>query len=434
MPTVNIIGGGLAGSECAYQLAKQGIDVQLYEMRPEVQTPVHKTPYLAELVCSNSLKSTSIDNASGVLKEEMRILNSLILRVADDTRVPAGTALAVDRERFASRITEMIEKEEHIHLIRREITSIDDGIWVIATGPLTSSSLSKKIKQMTGEEHLYFFDAISPIIYTESIDMNRVVKANRYQEDGGDYLNCFMNEEEYTWFWQELINAECLPMKAFEKGLLFERCKPIEDIAKTGKDAMRFGPLRPTGLVDSGTNKMPYAAVQLRAENKERTMYNMVGFQTRLKWGEQKRVFRFIPGLRNASFVRYGVMHRNTFINSPECLDIFLRLKGNPNVWFAGQITGVEGYVESAAMGLYVALNLIKTIKGEEPQSLSDDTMMGSLVRYITTPNVSFQPIYANFGILPTLPVKNKWKRRHLLAVRAIESIKAWKEKIFLKK
>lgn len=434
MPTVNIIGGGLAGSECAYQLARQGINVQLYEMRPEIQTPVHKTPYLAELVCSNSLKSTSIDNASGVLKEEMRILDSLILRVADDTRVPAGTALAVDRERFASRVTEMIEREDYIHLIRREITSIDDGIWVIATGPLTSSSLSKKIKQMTGEEHLYFFDAVSPIIYTESIDMNRVVKANRYQEDGGDYLNCFMNEEEYTRFWQELINAERLPMKMFEKGLLFERCKPIEEIARTGKDAIRFGPLRPTGLVDSGTNKMPYAAVQLRTENKEKTMYNMVGFQTRLKWGEQKRVFRFIPGLENASFVRYGVMHRNTFINSPECLDIFLRLKKNPNVWFAGQITGVEGYVESAAMGLYVALNLIKTIKGEDPQSLPDDTMMGSLVRYITTPNVSFQPIYASFGILPTIPVKNKWKRRHFLAARAIENIKAWKEKIFLKK
>ncbi len=397
-------------------------------MRPNVQTDVHKTGYLAELVCSNSLKSTSIDNASGVLKEEMRILDSLILKVADETRVPAGTALAVDRERFARKITEILENNKHIQLIRKEVTTVDDGIWVIATGPLTSASLSETIKKLTGAEHLYFFDAVSPIIYAESIDMGKVMKGNRYQEGEGDYLNCLMNEEEYTHFWEELINAECVPIKAFETDLLFERCKPIEEIAKTGKDAMRFGPLRPTGLIDPHTGKMPYAAVQLRAENKAKTMYNMVGFQTRLKWGEQRRVFRLIPGLESASFARYGVMHRNTFINSPRCLDRFLRSRAAPNVWFAGQITGVEGYVESAATGLYVALNLINVLEGKEPYPLPDETMMGSLVRYITTPNVSFQPMYANFGILPPVSVKNKWKRRHLLATRAIEHMRKWKE------
>ncbi len=420
---VNIIGGGLAGTEAAYQLSKRGIKVNLFEMRPKTKTEVHKTSSLSELVCSNSLKSTSLENAVGILKEELSFLDSLIIKSAYKFRVPAGGALAVDREKFSSYITEIIENEPNINLVRKEIKEIDlndDNIWVIASGPLTSESLydflANKFKFM------YFFDAVSPIITKESINFEKVFYGSRYNKGGDDYINCPMTKQEYEKFYNAIVEAGVIEEKDFEKKLLFERCQPIEEIARSGIKAMSFGPLKPVGFVDPKTNKRPYAIVQLRPENIDKTLYELVGFQTRLRWPEQKKVFRLIPGLENAEFVRYGVMHKNIYINSPKALDIFMRSKLHQNVFFAGQITGVEGYVESTASGLYVGINLARILSGKEPIVFPKATVLGSLMDHIINQVDKLKPMYANFGIMGIS--KNERKTAFQRSKLALENLK----------
>lgn len=408
-----VVGAGLAGSEVVYHLAKKGFEIHLYEMRPKVQTEVHKTGYFAELVCSNSLKSESLENASGILKAEMKLLDSLILKVAEKYRVPAGKALAVDREKFSKEITNIIESFDNVHVIRKEVKEIkpaEDEIWIVCSGPLTSERLYVALKNLVGD-FLYFFDAVSPVITADSINMEKVFVGDRYGIGKGDYLNCPLNEKQYEELWEALVNAETIEVKDFEKKKLFERCMPIEEIARSGKDAMRYGPLKPVGLIDPRTGKEPYAVVQLRKDNLDGTLYNIVGFQTRLKWSEQKRVIRKIPGLENAEIVRYGVMHKNIYLDTPKILDKFLRLKKNKNIFFAGQITGVEGYLESAATGIYVAMNVARIIEGKEPVGLPEDTIIGGLISYITERVVgNLRPMYANFGLLR----KNLKKKRKL--------------------
>ena len=487
---ISVIGGGLAGSEAAYQIAKQGIKVKLYEMKPTVYSPAHSNQNLAEVVCSNSFKSNLHTNACGLLKEELRKLDSLLIRIADEVSVPAGQALAVDREQFSKRVTEELEKIKEIEIIRKEVgnqtvnniddilldetikgeveTMAEDSIVILATGPLTSSNLSKEIATLTGEDKLYFYDAAAPIIEKDSINMNIAFWGERYEQERAkeeseeewkkriqtqneaSYLNLPMNQEEYESFWTELVNAEVVTLHEFEKKELFEGCMPIEIMAKRGKDTLRFGPLKPVGFTDPRTGKRPYALVQLRQDNSEGNLFNMVGFQTNLKFGEQQRVFSKIPGLENANFAKYGVMHRNTYINSTKLLEPTYRFKKNPNIYFAGQITGVEGYVESISSGLVAALNAVQQYKTIEKLQTSgkleieentkekgikkqlenliifpETTMIGALAHYISSPNENFQPMNANFGILPQLPekIKDKKEKYTKLADKALADL-----------
>ena len=449
---ITVVGGGLAGSEATYQIAKRGIKVRLYEMKPNSFSPAHSNNNLAEIVCSNSFKSNLHTNACGLLKEELRNLDSLLIKVADETAVPAGQALAVDREVFSKKVTEALEKMKNVEIIRQEVgkdgLSIEsiakDGIVIIATGPLTSDALSKQILELTGEDDLHFYDAAAPIIFKDSIDMNIAFYGNRYeqerakdedveewkakQKNDGDasYINLPMNKEEYEHFWNELVNAEVVELHQFEKREIFEGCMPVEVMAKRGIDTLRYGPLKPMGFTDPRTGYRPYALVQLRQDNKDATIYNIVGFQTNLKFGEQKRVFSMIPGLENAEFAKYGVMHRNTFINSTKLLDRTYQLKKNKNIYFAGQITGVEGYVESISSGLVAGINAVKQLKQEEKIEFSEYTMIGALAQYISTSNEKFQPMNANYGILPELEgkkISDKKLKYGKLSDRALEKL-----------
>ena len=421
--------GGLAGTEAAYQIAKRGIKVKLYEMKPEKFSPAHSSKELAEIVCSNSFKSNSVTNACGLLKEELRNLGSLLIQIADETKVPAGQALAVDRETFSKRVTEEIEKNPNIEIIREEVENIEaeDGIVIIATGPLTSEKMAEQIINITGKDRLAFYDAAAPIIEKDSINFNIAFYGDRYGKEGdSSYINLPMNKEEYEIFYNELVNAEIVTLHEFEKKEIFEGCMPIEVMAKRGEDTIRFGPLKPVGFTDPRTNSRPYAIVQLRQDNTSGTLYNMVGFQTNLKFGEQKRVFSLIPGLENAEFVKYGVMHRNTYINSPELLDNTYNLKAKSNIYFAGQITGVEGYVESIASGLVAGLNAVAKFNNTEKITFPNETVIGALSSYISTENTKFQPMNANFGILPPLEekIKDKVQRYTKMAERALKSLK----------
>lgn len=447
---INVIGGGLAGSEAAYQIAKRGINVKLYEMKPVKFSPAHSNENLAEIVCSNSFKSNLHTNACGVLKEELRMLDSLLIKIAGETAVPAGQALAVDREKFSARVTEELRKNNLIEIKNIEVDENllqnmieNNEITIIATGPLTSNKLAKKISNITGNEKLYFYDAAAPIVAKESIDFNIAFYGNRYEQEKRNdesveqwkdrlenqeksYINLPMNQEEYESFYNELINAEVVELHNFEKREIFEGCMPIEIMAKRGIDTLRYGPLKPVGFDDPRYAKRPYAVVQLRQDDSGANIYNIVGFQTNLKFGEQKRVFSLIPGLENADFIKYGVMHRNTYINSSELLDDTYNLKSNNNIFFAGQITGVEGYVESISSGMVAALNAVAKINGKEKAKFPKETIIGALSKYISTPNEKFQPMNANFGIVPELKekIKDKKKRYEKLGDRALENIK----------
>ncbi len=420
MKEIVVIGGGLAGCEAAYQIAKRGIRVKLYEMKPIKFSPAHSNENMAEIVCSNSFKSNNLTNACGLLKEELRRLDSLLIKCADETRVPAGQALAVDREKFAKKVSEIIKSNPNIEVINEEVSKIDDNqITIIATGPLTSDALSGEIARLTGSEKLFFYDAAAPIVSKESINMEKAFTADRYGKGESDYINCPMTKEEYEAFYNELINAEVVTLHDFEKGGLFEGCMPIEEMARRGSQTLTYGPLKPVGF-----DKKYYAVVQLRQDNEEDTLYNMVGFQTNLKYGEQARVFKMIPALENAEFIKYGVMHRNTYINSSELLDNTYNLKGS-NVYFAGQISGVEGYVESIASGLVAALNAVQKINNEEPITFHAETVIGALANYISTPNKDFQPMNANFGILNCdKKIKNKIEKYEYLANRSLNHFK----------
>ena len=423
---VNVIGAGLAGSEAAWQVAKRGVKVNLYEMRPVVQTPAHHTDKFAELVCSNSLRGNSLTNAVGVLKEEMRILDSVIIGSADACAVPAGGALAVDRHEFAANVTDRVKNHPNVTVYNEEIVKIPEGPTILATGPLTSKSLSEQLRSLTGEEYLYFYDAAAPILEKDSIDLNKVYLKSRYDKGEAAYLNCPMTEEEFDRFYEALITAETVPLKEFEKEIFFEGCMPIEVMGKRGKKTMLFGPMKPVGLEDPKTGKRPYAVVQLRQDDAAGTLYNIVGFQTHLKWGPQKEVIRLIPGLENAEIVRYGVMHRNTFINSPKLLKPTYQYRDRNNLFFAGQMTGVEGYVESAASGLVAGINAARLVLGQELLTFPAETAIGSMAKYITTTNSkNFQPMNANFGLFPDLDerIKNKQERYEQYAGRALETI-----------
>lgn len=426
MERVKIIGGGLAGCEAAWHLAQNGIKVDLFEMRPSKSTPAHHTGKLAELVCSNSFRSNEITNAAGLLKQEMRILDSIVMQVAEKTCVPAGAALAVDRTKFSCKITEMIKNHPNIRFHLMEITEIPEPPAIIATGPLTSESMSKAIAQLLGNKHLYFYDAAAPIVTSESIDWDKAFWGSRYDKGDADYVNLPLTQDEYDVFYKELVTAQTHPLKDFEKPMFFEGCMPIEVMAKRGYRTLLFGPLKPVGIIDPKTGKKPFAVVQLRKENNEGTLLNIVGFQTSLKWGEQKRVFGLIPGMEKAEFIRYGFIHRNTFISSPLHLKPTLEYKGLNGLFFAGQITGVEGYIESAASGIVAGLNMKRLLKGQEPIALPSESIIGALLNYITSSNPeNFQPMKANFGILPPLPnnVKDKTLRKKLLSQRALEFI-----------
>ena len=473
---VNVIGGGLAGCEAAYQIAKRGIKVKLYEMKPQKYSPAHSNKDLAEIVCSNSFKSNLLTNACGLLKEELRRLDSLLIRIADEVQVPAGQALAVDRDKFSKKVTETIQNMENIEIINEEVVSKydktinnskieknvsltklkkelsfdaifledlinEDVITIIATGPLTSDSLSVGIKKLTGENELHFYDAAAPIVEKDSIDFSIAFYGDRYEKkkkkdetiekwlerinnNKSDYINLPMNKEEYEKFVKELINAQVVELHEFEKREIFEGCMPVEIMAKRGIDTLRYGPLKPVGFDDPRTGKRPYAVVQLRQDNLEGTLYNLVGFQTNLKYGEQKRVFSMIPGLENAEFIKYGVMHRNTFINSTNLLNNTYQMLSNKNIFFAGQITGVEGYVESISSGMVAGINAVRLINNEEKKIFSRETMVGALAGYISTPNDKFQPMNANFGIMPKLEgkkIKDKKLRYKAISNRALE-------------
>ncbi|MGK9043850.1 FADH(2)-oxidizing methylenetetrahydrofolate--tRNA-(uracil(54)-C(5))-methyltransferase TrmFO [Mammaliicoccus vitulinus] len=430
MTSINVIGAGLAGSEAAYQIAKRGLHVNLYEMRPVKQTPAHHTDKFAELVCSNSLRGDQLTNAVGVLKEEMRQLDSLIIQAADNARVPAGGALAVDRHDFAGYITDTLKNHPNITVKNEEITEIPDGPTIIATGPLTTESLTEQIMDITGEEQLYFYDAAAPIVEKESINMDKVYLKSRYDKGDAAYLNCPMTEEEFNTFYDALIKAEVVPLKEFEKEIYFEGCMPFEVMAERGKKTLLFGPMKPVGLEDPKTGERPYAVVQLRQDDAAGTLYNIVGFQTHLKWGAQKEVISLIPGLENVDIVRYGVMHRNTFINSPNALKETYQLKSRDDLFFAGQMTGVEGYVESAASGLIAGINASKLVSGLEPIVFPRETIIGSMAYYITHANhKNFQPMNANFGLVPTLEkrIKDKKVRFEKLANRALKHLNSFK-------
>jgi len=425
---VTVIGAGLAGCEAAYTVAQQGIPVTLWEMKPHKYTPAHRHGGFAELVCSNSLKARRIESAAGLLKEEMRRLGSLCVPIAYGCAVPAGGALAVDRELFSAEVTRCIKEHPLITVKQGEVTAIpEEGVVIVATGPLTSEPLADAIAELCGGG-LSFYDAAAPIVTAESEDMTSAFRASRYdrEESGeGDYINCPLNKEEYEAFHAALIAAETAPLHAFDKLTVYEGCMPIEVLAKRGSDSIRFGPMKPVGLRDPHTGHRPWAVVQLRAENAEGTLYNLVGFQTNLKFPEQKRVFGMIPALKNAEFMRYGVMHRNTFLNAPTLLDAAFRMKSRPTLLFAGQMTGVEGYMESAAAGILAGINACRMVRGQEPFILPRDTMMGALAAHVSTPNADYQPMGANFGILPTLEthIRDKKMRYAALAQRALESL-----------
>lgn len=433
--TVNVIGAGLAGCEATWRLAQEGINVRLYEMKPEKFSPAHKYGGFAELVCSNSLKAARLESAAGLLKYEMEHLGSLTVPCAKENSVEAGGALAVDREKFSDCVTEKIRSHPLIEVVGGEVTALPDGIVIIATGPLTSGAMADTIKQLCGEG-LSFYDAAAPIVTYESLDLDKVFFASRYDRGDADYINCPMNKEEYLAFHEALVNAERVQLKDFETHpfSVYEGCMPIEVLASRGVDTMRFGPMKPVGITDKRTGKRPYAVIQLRRENSEGTLFNLVGFQTNLKFGEQKRVFSMIPGLENAEFMRYGVMHRNTFINSPELLNADFSMREHPDIYFAGQITGVEGYMESAASGIIAGIAAARKIKGLEPLVLPNDTMTGALSRYISDPfNAGkFQPMGANMGILPDIGVriKDKKERYGAYADRAVRSLRSETERI----
>lgn len=428
---VIVIGAGLAGSEAAWQLAKRGVKVDLYEMRPKKMTPAHKTQNFGELVCSNSLRANNITNAVGLLKEEMRMLDSIIIKCADATQVPAGGALAVDRDKFSEMITETIKNHPNINVIGEELPQIPKGDVpvIVATGPLTSDALSQDIRNYTKQDGLYFYDAAAPIIEKDSIDMEKVYLKSRYDKGEAAYLNCPMTKEEFTNFYNELITAEAAPLKEFEKEIYFEGCMPFEEMAKRGEKTLLFGPMKPVGLEDPKTDKRPYAVVQLRQDNSEGTLYNIVGFQTHLKWGEQKRIINMIPGLENANIVRYGVMHRNTYLNSPQLLEKTYRLKEEKNIYFAGQMTGVEGYVESAASGIVAALNALYNNEDRDVV-FPTETMIGAMANYIVdSTSKNFQPMNANFGIIKPLPerIKDKKEKYERYAKRSLEMLENFK-------
>ena len=450
MNEVIVIGGGLAGTEAALQIAKRKIKVKLYEMKPIKYSDAHTNINLAEIVCSNSFKSNLLTNACGLLKEELRVLGSELIPIADSVSVPAGQALAVDREKFAEKVTKKIEENPYIELIRKEVIEIpNEEIVIIATGPLTSDNLSSEISKLTGSDKLHFYDAAAPIVEKNSIDMNIGFYGDRYEEERkkdedievwkkrisdqqASYINLPMNKEEYENFYKELVNAEVVILHEFEKREIFEGCMPIEIMAKRGIDTLRFGPLKPVGFTDLRTGKRPYAIVQLRQDNSEGNLYNLVGFQTNLKFGEQKRVFSLIPGLENAEFVKYGVMHRNTYINSTKLLDNTYNMKKNSNIYFAGQITGVEGYVESISSGLIAGINASNKILNKEKIIMPKETVIGALADYISTENTNFQPMNANFGILPKLAenIKDKKERYNKLSKRSLNILKQYKIKI----
>jgi methylenetetrahydrofolate--tRNA-(uracil-5-)-methyltransferase len=435
MEEVIVIGAGLAGSEAAWQLAKRGVRVILYEMRPQKLTPAHKTSFFAELVCSNSLRSKDLTNAVGLLKEELRRLGSIIMESADINQIPGGKALVVDREKFANFITEKLQNHPNIRLVCEEMTEIPtDRVVIVATGPLTSDPLAMSLAKLFSEPFLHFYDAISPIVHAESIDWGKVFVADRYGEEEGAYVNCPLTKEEYERFVQELLSAEKVPLHPFEEPKYFEGCLPIEVMAERGIDTLRYGPMKPKGLIDPRTGKEPYAVVQLRPENTERTLYNMVGFQTKLKYHEQERVFRLIPGLEKAEFARYGSIHRNTFVNAPKVLTPYLQLKNYPNVFLAGQITGVEGYVESTAMGLVAGINAYRLIKGKDLIIPPPETAIGSLVHYLQFSNPKhFQPMNVNWGLFPEISGKKRLKKEEkvrALVERALKALEDWQREL----
>lgn len=430
--TVTIIGAGLAGAEAAWQAARRGVRVRLYEMRPAKLTPAHRSGDFAELVCSNSLRAAALENAVGLLKEEMRRLDSLIMCCADETRVPAGGALAVDRNLFARRVTEKLSGHPLVEIIRQEASEIpSDDVVIVATGPLTSDALAKVVHQFTGNEYLYFYDAVAPIVMADSINMDKVFRSSRYGKGDSDYLNCPMSREEYDIFYESLVKAEKAPKKDFEQEVHFEGCMPVEALAVRGRDTLRYGPMKPVGLTDPASGQRFYAVVQLRQENKESSLFNLVGFQTSLKWEEQRAVFRLIPGLENAEFVRYGVMHRNTYINSPVLLEPTYQSKKRSTLLFAGQITGVEGYVESASAGLVAGINAALLAQGKEPVVFPRETALGALAHYITTADPAhFQPMNINYGLFPPLEVRipDKKERCRTIAGIALESIDSFSQ------
>ena len=436
MKKIKIVGAGLAGSEAAWQAAQRGIEVELYEMRPEKSTPAHKTAGFAELVCSNSLRGAGMENAVGVLKEEMRRLGSIVMEAADATKVPAGGALAVDREGFSQYITEKVSNHPKVNVIHREIETIpfeDEAVTIIASGPLTAGSLAQDIAARTGQDYFYFYDAAAPIVTLESVDMTKAYRASRYGKGEAAYINCPMDQQEYEAFWQELVHAEKTQTKDFEKEIFFEGCMPVEVMASRGENTLLFGPLKPVGLEHPVTGERPYAVVQLRQDNAVATLYNIVGFQTHLKWPEQRRVFGMIPGLEHAVFVRYGVMHRITFIYSPQVLRPTLQLRGEDALFFAGQMTGVEGYVESASSGLVAGINAARLCLGREPVIFPEDTAHGALCHYITTAEGKhFQPMNVNFGILPSLEerLRDKKLKKQRLAERALASLESFKPQL----
>jgi methylenetetrahydrofolate--tRNA-(uracil-5-)-methyltransferase len=424
---VTIVGGGLAGSEAAWQLARRGVEVDLYEMRPVRQTPVHQTGDLAELVCSNSLRGNALDQAAGLLKEEMRRMGSLVIGVADEVRVPAGSALAVDRGLFARKVTEAVASLPQVTIHREEVPHLPEGpVAIVATGPLTSEALAGEIAAFVGQSHLYFYDAVSPVVDAETIDFSRTFRASRYGKGGDDYVNCPMDEAEYQAFFDALTTAECAQLHAFEHEFFFEGCLPVEVIASRGHDTLLFGPMKPVGLVDPRTGRRPYAVVQLRQDNLAASHFSVVGFQTQLKWGEQRRVFRMIPGLAEAEFVRHGMIHRNTYVNAPSTLEPTFETRKRTGLFFAGQMSGVEGYVESAASGLLAGVGAAFRARGEEPVAFPEDTALGALGRYIARSDPAhYQPTNIAFGLLPELAqrVRDKARRRLALSERALASL-----------
>ena len=423
---VSVIGAGLAGCEASYQLAKRGIEVDLYDIKPNNFTPAHSNPNLAEIVCSNSLKSTDLTTASGLLKKELEIFDSLILKIALNCSVPAGNALAVDREKFSKEVTEKIKEFKNINFISKEVTSLPEGIVIVATGPLTTNSLAENLSKIFKTDNLHFYDASSPIIDSSSIDFSSAFIKDRYDKGTGDYINCPMNKEEYLNFYNELINANTVQLKNFEKKEIFEGCMPVEIMAKRGEDSLRYGPLKPVGLAHPETNQKFYAVVQLRKEDNTNSLYNMVGFQTNLTFGEQKRVFSLIPALKQANFVKYGVMHRNTFINAPELIKKTFQLKTNENIFIAGQLSGVEGYMESTMSGLIAGINAYLMLNNKPMLNLSSNTMTGAIINYITTCEAKrFQPMNANFGIVTPLSERERDDKvkKQKLSNRAIEEV-----------
>jgi len=435
MERITVIGAGLAGCEAAWQIGKRGGRVLLYEMKPHHYSPAHRSPLFAEMVCSNSFKSESVENATGILKEEMGLLDSLILKTARETRVPAGDSLAVDREGFSRQVTQTLEGLKNVEIIHEEVSTLpQEGIAIIATGPLTSETLGTEIQKAAGNRHLFFYDAISPIVTGDSINLEKVFKASRYGKGGNDYINCPMDEEEYYRFVEALNQAEKVTIRPFEKKYLFEGCLPIEEMAERGRETLAFGPLKPVGLIDPKTGKRPFAVVQLRQEDRFERLFNLVGFQTRLKYDEQRRVFQMVPGLERAEFVRFGSIHRNTFIDSPRLLKETLHWRNRPQLFFAGQITGVEGYMESAAMGLLAGINAYRCRTGKEPVVPPPTTAMGALIQYIShSQAVPFQPMNINFGLFPLPGGRSRGRaKRQLIARRALKDMEQWRQEMEL--